>query len=74
MLFNPIGNPTSSLPTAAAPAAGAVAVFCRLQLAILLTLIGGVTETDSRGMRRRGTPHLLVVGEMSALVLCIVVL
>ncbi|CAN0335277.1 unnamed protein product, partial [Ascophyllum nodosum] len=34
-----------------------------VKLAILLTLIGGVTETDPRGMRRRGTPHLLVVGD-----------
>lgn len=39
----------------------------RKQLAILLTLIGGVTETDPRGMRRRGTPHLLVVGEKALL-------
>ncbi|KAG5184881.1 MCM2/3/5 family-domain-containing protein [Tribonema minus] len=34
-----------------------------VKLAVLLTLIGGVTETDSRGMRRRGTSHLLLIGD-----------
>ncbi|CAM9567362.1 unnamed protein product, partial [Discosporangium mesarthrocarpum] len=34
-----------------------------VKLAILLTLVGGVTEKDNRGMRRRGTPHLLIVGD-----------
>ncbi len=34
-----------------------------IKLAILLTLIGGVTEMGPRGVRRRGTCHLLVVGD-----------
>ncbi len=34
-----------------------------IKIAILLTLIGGVTEMDVRGVRRRGTCHLLIVGD-----------
>ncbi|CAM9762668.1 unnamed protein product, partial [Phaeothamnion confervicola] len=34
-----------------------------VKLAVLLTLIGGVTERDPQRMRRRGTPHLLLIGD-----------
>ncbi|CAM9780826.1 unnamed protein product [Chrysoparadoxa australica] len=34
-----------------------------VKLAVLLTMIGGVSEVDNQGMKMRGTSHLLLIGD-----------